>query len=66
MSFNFQNSSNGSGGNGNGGEKVKEARPPPVKRENPQKGPIDPTMLLRLNQKIKEEPVSNLSVFFYV
>nr|CAB3264307.1 NFkBp105 NFkB protein [Phallusia mammillata] len=61
VNINFN--SNGSGGNGNGGDKVREARRPPVKQENPQKGPIDPTVLLKLNQ-IKQEPDSPSSQNF--
>uniref|UniRef100_H2YIH9 RHD domain-containing protein n=1 Tax=Ciona savignyi TaxID=51511 RepID=H2YIH9_CIOSA len=54
QSYNF--SSSPAGGD-NGGGKVKEARRPPAKQQNPQKGPMDPTMLLKLN-RIKTEPVS--------
>uniref|UniRef100_H2YIH8 RHD domain-containing protein n=1 Tax=Ciona savignyi TaxID=51511 RepID=H2YIH8_CIOSA len=54
QSYNF--SSSPAGGD-NGGGKVKEARRPPAKQQNPQKGPMDPTMLLKLN-RIKTEPRS--------
>ena len=58
--FNFQTNNSGGGGGGgpaSGGGKIKEARPPPAKQENPQKGPVDPSML-GLLCRVKKEPVS--------
>ena len=50
----------GSPGNKNGA-KLKPARPPPTKQEDPQKCPLDPLMLFKIN-KVKQEPVSKLAI----
>jgi len=38
--------------------RIREARPPPIKQEDPQKIPLDPSILFKINS-IKQEPVSS-------
>nr|NP_001071772.1 NFkB protein [Ciona intestinalis]BAE06579.1 NFkB protein [Ciona intestinalis] len=56
-SYNFSGNTGSGNTAGNGAGKVKEARRPPQKQQNPQKGPVDPSVLMMLN-RIKTEPKS--------